>query len=232
MAEEPLHLGHRERLWKSFLKQGFDAAFVLDYQKLEFLLTLVIPRVDTKPAAKLLLKRFGSLRGVFTAPVTQLREVAGIGARAAAFLNMLHALDVVLAREELGHRRILAKPELMKRYLIELLGSEKEEWLVVLYLDGSFGLLHEQRLFRGTLDRVPTYGRELAKESLAWNAAAVVLAHNHPDGNATPSLADVKRTNQLRESLETVGVVLLDHWVIAARDAVSMVERGLISTAS
>ena len=221
--------GHRARLWKRFMeKDGLRGAFVHPYEKLEFLLTFVMPRVDTKPVAKALLARFGSLSGVAQADAALLEEVDGVGPKTARFLTMLHELGLVFDEEVLARRRLLHHPDLLRMYLRKELAHEEAEYLMVIYVDSKQKLIHMERLFRGTIDRVAQYPRELAKEALRRNAAGVILAHNHPSGEPQPSIEDVRKTVELAQALALVGVALHDHLVVGAERVVSMHEEGLL----
>ncbi len=219
--------GHRARLWARFAEGGLRGAFVHPYEKLEFLLTFAIPRRDTKPLAKALLARFGSLNGVLTAPLHRLIEMEGIGEKTARFLKLLHEVALTLDEEDLVGRNLLSRPELVRNYVRRELAWEESEYMLNLYLDGRNRLIRKARLFRGTLDRVPHYPREVAKEALACNAAGVIVAHNHPSGKADPSTADVKATERVAAALETVGIRLVDHLVVGRERVVSLVECGL-----
>ena len=219
--------GHRARLWARFEAEGLRGGFVHAYEKLEFLLTFAVPRKDTKPLAKALLTRFRSLNGVVTAPPEQLKEVPGVGGRVAGFLRLIHETGLVLDEEYLARCDLLAEPEAVKAYLKRELAWEESEYLIAFYLDGKNRLIRKGRLFRGTLDRVPGYPRELVKEALAANAASVLVAHNHPSGLADPSKADVALTRNLDKALATVGIRLHDHLVVGREMVTSLRERGL-----
>lgn len=220
--------GHRKRLWARYLKNDFRQAFPHAYEKLEFLLTFAIPRKDVKPIAKALIARFGSLNGVLTAPAHKLEEIEGMGQKSAAFLNILHQVNLAQDEEALACRDLMNHPELVKSWLQRELAWEEVEFLMVLYLDGPGRLIHWQRLFRGTVDRVQNHPRELAKEALARNAVNVIIAHNHPSGRPEATLADQEATARMAAALQTVAVSLLDHFIVAREGVVSMAQEGLM----
>jgi len=220
------HHGHRQRLWERFEAQGLRG-FYHPHEKLEFLLTFALPRKDTKPVAKALLTRFGTLGAVLSAPPSRLADVAGVGARTAGFLRALGETALAVAEERLVEGELLARPEAVKRYLIRELAGEEAEFFLALYLDSQNRLVGKQRLFRGTNDRVAVFPREVVKEGLACNAAGALVAHNHPSGELTPSKEDVALTKRLARALAAVEIALHDHLVVGRGEAVSLRELGL-----
>ncbi|MDJ0835144.1 MAG: DNA repair protein RadC [Acidobacteriota bacterium] len=223
--------GHRQRLWTRFQESGFRRGFVHDYEKLEFLLTFVLPRRDTKSLARALLAEFGNLTGVIRAPRDRLTQLKGIGPRTGLFLHLLHELTLTLDEEELKDRDLLTTTDLVQAYLRRELAWEEAEYIMALFLDSRNRLLRKGRLFRGTVNHVAHYPRELAKEALACNAARVIIAHNHPSGEATPSRDDVSATHEIAAALRTVGVTLLDHFVVGRQEVVSLSALGLYAGA-
>ena len=220
--------GHRQRLWQRLEEAGFRQGFVHDYEKLEFLLTFVIAQKDTKPMAKALIHRFGSLNDVIHAPVERLQEVPGIGPKTAMYLKVLHELMLSLDEYELKRSDLLNHPDAVKAYLRRELAWEEAEYLVALYLNTENRLLKKGRMFRGTVNHVAHYPRELAKEALACNAARVLIAHNHPSGRPEPSAEDVRATRDIAAALKLVGVSLLDHFIVGPHEVTSLRERGLM----
>lgn len=220
--------GHRSRLWTRLMKSGLRQGLPHTYEKLEFLLTLVLPRIDTKPLARALLNRFGSLNAVLGATPQQLQNVDGVGPRTAHFLHTLHELNIALEEEFLAKRSWLNHPQRVKTYVRGELAWLEAEHLLVLYLNTRGRLLHGERLLRGTVDRVPHYPRELAKEALSRNAAGVIIAHNHPSGVANPSQQDIQATAEIQAALKTVGITLHDHLVVGHETVTSMAESNLL----
>ena len=222
--------GHRARLWHKFQARGLRDAFHHGYEKLEFILTFTIPRADTKPIARALLKQFHSLNGVFSAAPHELQAIPGIGPKTAHYLAMFRQLTLAMDEEQLARRSLLKHPDRVKSYLEHELAWEPSEYLLVLFLDARCRLIHKQRLLRGTIDRVPHYPRELAAEALARHAAGVILAHNHPSGDCTPSQSDITHTHEMREALALLDIQLHDHLVIGREGIVSMKDAGLLHT--
>ncbi|PIE90088.1 MAG: hypothetical protein CR997_08160 [Acidobacteria bacterium] len=224
MAE---HSGHRKRLWDRYLAQGFKDGFHHDYEKLEFLLTQVIPRKDTKPLAKELLAQFGSFSGVLMASRAALLAVEGVGERTAGFLSLFREVTRTLNEEKLSSGDLLSSPDKVKTFLIREIGWEEAEYFLVLFLDSQNRFIRYERLFRGTHDRSAVFPREVAKEALACNAAGILIAHNHPSGSVSPSREDVGLTKKLAKSLSTLGLKLHDHFVVGKNDVLSLREKGL-----
>jgi len=218
--------GHRKRLWERFEQCGLQDGFHQDYEKLEFLLTQVIPRKDTKPLAKTLIASFGSLNGVLAAEPAQLQKVDGVGRRTALFLNMLFELAAVLSHEKLQEGELLSSPDQVKSFLTREIGWEEAEYFLVIFLDNQNRFIRSLRLFRGTIDRSAVFPREVAKEALACNAAGLIVAHNHPSGQVQPSKEDINLTKKLAKSLEPLGLQLHDHFVVGRNQALSLREKG------
>lgn len=220
--------GHRARLWQKFQSKGLRDAFHHGYEKLEFILTFTIPRADTKPIARALLKQFGSLNGIFSAAPHELEKVTGVGPKTAHYLSMFRELTLAMDEEKLARRSLLKHPDLVKSYLEHELAWVPCEYLLVLFLDGRCRLIHKERLLRGTVDRVPHYPRELAKEALTHNAVGVILAHNHPSGDCTPSQSDIKHTREIHKALALLDIQLHDHLVVGREGITSMKEARLL----
>lgn len=220
--------GHRKRLKERFDRAGIGALH--DHEILELALTLAIPRRDVKLAAKALLARFGSLRGVFAASRAELAEAEGIGDAASFLLQFLHALHVRLLLDrsrEAGP--VLGTP----RAVLDLLGAEmsglRDEVFRVLFLDAKNHLLASEDLHRGTVNETAVYPRKLAERAIARNAVSVILAHNHPSGNPTPSPEDRLLTERLVAALDALEIRVHDHIVIGRNRHFSFRESGLLA---
>ncbi|MCB1044771.1 MAG: DNA repair protein RadC [Acidobacteria bacterium] len=201
---------------------GFRKAFLQPYEKLEFLLTLVIPRRDTKQTAKDLLQRFGTLTAVFHASPHALAETPGIGLKSAHFLRMLGELVQSMSEAALQQRDLMNHPDLVTRFLTHEIAEDESEIFMVLMVDAKNRLIRSERVFRGTIDRSAVFPREIAKLGLAHNARAIICAHNHPSGNPEPSAADLALTQQLMETLATVDILFHDHLIIGREGSVSL----------
>ncbi len=178
--------------------------------------------------ARDLLSQFGSLNAIFAAGKTEISSVHGMGMSKYVQLQAVFEMVRRALKEEMGVRDILSSPEQVRHYLCLQLGHLKQEVFVVLFLDAQNRLIDSETMFTGTLTQTSVYPREVVKRALHYNAAAVVLAHNHPSGLAEPSRADEVLTRKLREALDLVDVRVLDHFVVAGNVALSFAERGLL----
>ena len=218
---------HRERMRERFIKHG--GAVLDDYELLEMALYRVLPRIDTRPIAKALLKRFGGLNEVLAAPVALLKEVHGIGETAAVELRLIGALTVAATRESL-HREgdMLGSWDKVLNYCRTAFAHEREEHLHVLFLNKRNGLIRDETLQRGTVDHTPVYPREILKRALELSASALILVHTHPSGDPTPSTADVEMTKRLAETARGMDITIHDHLIIGASGYPSLRAKGLI----
>lgn len=218
--DQPHYLGHRERLRERFQAAGSDA--LPDYELLELLLFRLIPRADTKPVAKALLARFGSLAEVLGAPETLLREVKGVGPAVALDLKIIAAGASRMARGELKGREVLASWMQVIDYCRAAMAFEEREQFRILFLDKKNALIADEVQQRGTVDHTPVYPREVVKRALELNATAIILVHNHPSGDPTPSRADIEMTKTIIETARPLGVTVHDHIVIGKKGHASM----------
>lgn len=224
----PSSAGHRERLRARFLKSGF-AGFG-DYEIVELLLTLAIPRRDVKPAAKALLARFGSVRGVLDAPLEELRRVNGLGEVAPVALRVIRETADLYLQQAAEGGEPLRDPDALVRFWRSRIGSLPYEVFEVAYLDSAGRLLRDgvERLEEGTVDRAAVYPRRILEAALRRNAAAIVVAHNHPNGEVSPSEQDKLLTRALTLAAATVSVRLLEHLVVSPDRVYSFREAGLL----
>lgn len=220
------HKGHRERLRNRFAAD--DGAAMPDYELLELLLFHTIPQRDTKQLAKELLTRFGSLSGVLAASRADLERVAGIKENASLFLKAVRAAGIRLAREEVRDRPVLSSWDKVLDYCRARIGYEDTEHFWVLYLDRKNGVLADEQQSRGTVDHTPVYPREVVKRALELGASALILVHNHPSGDPTPSAADIEITRSVAAAATALDITLHDHIVIARSGHVSLRAEGLI----
>ena len=226
MSSRPEHLGHRERLRDRFLDRGAEA--LADYEMIELLLFQALPRRDTKPVAKALIRRFGSYAGVLRAAPAELAEVAGVGKAAAAALRMVAEAATRLAREESLGAEILDSWDRLVTYLRIRMTHEKTECFRVLYLDAKNRLIGDEELQRGTVNHTPVYPREVMKRALELAATAVIMVHNHPSGDPSPSRADVRMTHEVRDIGRGLGITLHDHVIVARGGHASFRAMGLL----
>ncbi|HMT14382.1 MAG TPA: DNA repair protein RadC [Aestuariivirga sp.] len=225
-AETPGYLGHRERLKQRFREAG--AAALPDYELLELVLFRAIPRADTKPLAKALIARFGSFAEVVSAPPERIMEVKGAGEAVATELALIRAAALRLAKGEIINRPLLATWSAIIDYCHAAMAFADREEFRILFLDKKNQLIADEVQSHGTVDHTPVYTREVVKRALELAASAVILVHNHPSGDPTPSMADIDMTKKVMVAGEKLGVLVHDHIIIARKGHVSFRTLGLI----
>lgn len=205
--------GHRERARQRFLQIGEQA--LQDYELLELVLHLIVPRRDTKQLAKDLLARFGSFSAVFAASPEKFAEVEGMGEITATNLKVIQAAAQRFARDRIVREQpILSSWAALIEYCRSTMAYEEREQFRILFLDKKNRLIADEVQQRGTVDHTPVYPREVIKRALELSATAIILAHNHPSGDPTPSSADVQMTRQIADVATPLGIVLHDHIII------------------
>ena len=202
--------GHRKRTRQRFLERGLP-----DYELFEMLLGYAIPRIDVKPIARGLLKKYGHVHRVIAAPHAELTSFPGLGENSAVFLKGLYELVISEHKRYLSENPIFYDPKRLESYCRLLLSDRKQEEFHVLYLDKNQRLILDEMHASGTVDHVAAYPREILRTALNLNAKFVVLLHNHPDGSAAPSTADINLTEQIRDKLAVDGIQVLDHLIMA-----------------
>ncbi|GLK51579.1 MAG: hypothetical protein CMH94_08670 [Oceanicaulis sp.] len=220
------HTGHRDRLREKLTSAGSLALH--DYELLELYLFRCIPRRDVKPIAKDLIARFGDLGGVASASVDQLVTVKGVSEKTAAELKLIKALAERLAREQVIGRPVIASWSALVTYCRTAMQHATTEQFRVLFLDRKNRLIADEVLGEGTIDHAPVYPREVVKRALAHEATALILVHNHPSGDATPSQADIEMTRTLADICKPFDIVLHDHLVIGRENTASFKTLGLM----
>ncbi len=221
-----LNAGHRQRLRDRFIKGGSDA--MPDYEMLELILFRAIPRGDTKPTAKRLLKRFGTFSEVINAPPQLLKEVTGVGDAAVTELKLVRAAAVRLMKDEIIERQVLSSWKAVLEYCRAQIGYENTEQFRILFLDRKNKLIADEMQSRGTVDHTPVYIREVIKRTLELSATAIVLVHNHPSGNPQPSRADIEMTRQIETAAKPLGITIHDHIIVGRDGHASFRQLGLI----
>jgi DNA repair protein RadC len=217
---------HRARLRARFMAGGPDA--VPDYELLELVLFRAIPRQDVKPLARTLIERFGDFNRVISAPPARLADVAGVGEAVIVELKLIEAAAQRLARARVINRPVLSGWQALIDYCQTALAHRETEEFRVLYLDRKNVLIADEAQARGTVDHVPVYPREVVKRALETNASAIILVHNHPSGDPTPSGADIEMTLRIRDAAEVLGIVLHDHLIIGTSREVSLKAAGYL----
>lgn len=228
MKDRPHYLGHRKRLRERFLKHGLDS--FADYEVIELLLTLAIPRSDVKQPAKALITRFGSLRGILDAPIVDLHAVKGVGPVTPVALRIIKAAATLYLRQSGEGRDSLADPARLADFWRMRIGSVENEVFEVAYLDSAYRLLRDgvETLTEGTIDRAAVYPRRVVESALKRGAAALVLAHNHPNGRAVPTEHDKILTRAIVLAAEAVHLKIVDHLIVTAEEIFSFRKEGLL----
>ena len=220
-ADPPSYIrDHRQRLRARFLEGGAQA--LPDYEMLELVLFRAIPRADVKPLARRLLDAFGDFAAVVSAPAPRLEEVEGVGPAVICELRVVEAAAHRLARARVLDRPVISSWEAVISYLRAALGHLSTEAFRVLYLDRKNVLIADEAQGAGTVDHVPVYPREVMKRALELGASALILVHNHPSGDPTPSREDIEMTRQIEDAGRVLGITLHDHIVVGHAREVSL----------
>ncbi|MBZ4020926.1 hypothetical protein CKO11_00435 [Rhodobacter sp. TJ_12] len=217
---------HRKRLRARFM--GGGAAAMPDYELLELILFRALPRMDVKPLARHLLDTFGGFGQVLSAPVARLTDVQGVGPAVVQELKIVEAAAHRLAQSRVLQRQVLSSWQALVEYCHTAMAHRTTEQFRVLYLDRKNVLIADEEQARGTVDHVPVYPREVVKRALELDASALILVHNHPSGDPTPSQADITMTLQIHRAAEALGLVLHDHLVIGKGRELSFRAEGLL----
>ena len=225
-AQLPHFHGHRDRLRARFRDGG--AAALADYELLELALFRALPRRDTKPLAKALLAKFGTLSEVLAAPAQRLKEVDGIGDTVVVELKLIKAVAERLAGEAVRRRPVLTSWSALLDYCRTTMAYEEREQFRILFLDKKNVLIADEVQQKGTVDHTPVYPREVIRRALELSATAIILVHNHPSGDPTPSGADIQMTKTILEVGKPLGIVVHDHLVIGRDGHASFRGLGLL----
>ena len=209
---QPHYHGHRERLRERFRSVGPDA--LSDYELLEAVLFRALPRRDLKPLAKRLLATFGSFAEALAAPRERLAEIKGLGDAAVTDLKIIHAAANRLLRGQVKQRPVLSSWSHVLDYCRTAMAFENKEQFRVLFLDKRNALIAHEVQQTGTVDHTPVYPREVVKRALELSATAIVLVHNHPSGDPTPSRADIQMTQAIVEVARALGIAVHDHLIV------------------
>jgi DNA repair protein RadC len=223
---KPHYTNHRDRLRQRFKTGGSSA--LQDYELLEMFLFNAIPRRDVKPIAKDLIAAFGNFAEVCAAPIDRLVSIKGVGEKVALDLKLLHAASIRMQRESVLDRPVLSSWTALLDYCRTTMQFETVEQFRVLFLDRKNRLIADEVLGRGTVDSAPVYPREILKRALALEATAIILAHNHPSGDPTPSQSDITMTNTIIETARPLGVTVHDHLIIGRENIASFKTLGLM----
>lgn len=225
-AEIPHHLGHRQRLRRRLMEGGGSA--LADYEVLEMILFSAHPRGDVKPLAKRLLAKFGGLAKLFNAERQALLAVEGMGDAAVAALKIVQVAAERILREPMTERPILQSWTALLDYARMSMAHKKVEEFRIIFLNHKNALIGDEVQQRGTIDHTPVYPREVVKRALELGASAIILLHNHPTGDPTPSKADINVTKQIIAAATPLGIMVHDHLVVGEKDHFSFKSNGLL----
>lgn len=224
-GKQPSYIAdHRQRLRSRFVHGG--AAAIPDYEMLELVLFRAIPRRDVKPLARELLDWFGDFNRVITAPAARLRDIKGVGEAVIVELKIVEAAAQRLARAKVLQRHIVSSWDALLDYCHTTMAHLEMEQFRVLYLDRKNILIADEEQAKGTVDHVPVYPREVAKRALELNASAIILVHNHPSGDPSPSRSDIDMTRQVAAACDALGLTLHDHLIIGKSRELSFRSEG------
>lgn len=227
MSEEaPENSGHRARLRQRLFEGGPDA--LLDHELIEYLLALTIPRIDTKPLAKTLLAEFGGIAGLLTADAEAIARVKGMRETNVAALKAVHAAALRLLQARVREKPVLANWQALLDYLRAEMASHPIERVRVLHLNTRNMLVRDELMNEGSIDEAPVYVREVIRRALHLGSAALILVHNHPSGDPSPSRADIEITRRIVEAGKPLGILVHDHVIIGTEGHTSLRAKGLI----
>lgn len=220
------HAGHRARLREKLLQRGSES--FADYEILELILTIAIPRRDVKPLAKALMAEFGSLADVINADLARLESVTGLGETTIAVLKVMQAATIRVTRDQVADRPILSGWGALIDYLKASNAYRDREVFRVLFLDQKNVLIADEVISEGTINHAPVYPREIMARALNVGAVSIILCHNHPSGDPTPSRQDISITRDIAEIGGKLGVKVHDHVIIGKKGEKSLKSMGLI----
>ena len=226
IKSKPHYHGHRDRLRMRFAEGGIEA--LADYELLELYLFRSIPRKDVKPIAKELIAKFGNFAETIAAPIDRLTEVKGISEKIALDLKILKAAATKLGQESILGRPVLSSWSALLDYCRSAMQFEGKEQFRVLFLDRKNRLIADEVLGRGTIDRAPVYPREIIKRALELESTALILTHNHPSGDPTPSQSDIDMTKEIVQACKAIRVSVHDHLIIGRENIASFKTLGLM----
>lgn len=226
MEDKPDYIDHRKRLREKFLNAGPDGFH--DYELLELFLTYAIPRVDVKPPAKSLMKRFRSLNGVLDASQSELESVKGVGAASAICIRLVKELFAAYLEERMEGKDVLSSPGAVVDFARVKLAGLPHEAFMVIYLNVKNRVIEHEVLQQGTVDRAIVYPREIIKAALTHKAAGLILSHNHPSGDPDPSQEDKHLTRSVIEAARTIEIRVLDHIIVGKNGYFSFQENRML----
>jgi DNA repair protein RadC len=226
VSDKAHYTGHRKRLRERFAKAGAEG--LADYELIELLLFAALPRGDAKPLAKNLLARFGSIGAVLAAEPRALAEIAGAGPAVVNAIKLAEALTIRALGDQVAKKPVISNWQALLDYCSARLAHRTNEQFHILFLDSKNALIADEAQQKGTIDHVPLYPREVIKRALELGAAAIILVHNHPSGDPTPSRADIDMTQEVCDAGKKLGIAVHDHLIIGRTGHNSFKSLGLL----
>lgn len=226
--DTPHYHGHRDRLRERFVTGGPDS--LADYELMELLLFMAIPRRDVKPLAKDLIKQFGGLSGVLNAPLHELQAVEGLSETSAIMVKSIAAAGHRMLKQDMMNKPVLNSWSRLMDYLAASMAHERKEHFRILFLNRKNELIADEIQQSGTVDHTPAYPREIMKRALEVGATAIILVHNHPSGDSRPSAADIEMTDTIVAAGKPFNIVIHDHIIVAKGGHTSFKNLGLLET--
>ena len=223
MKQKADYLGHRERLRERFLKTGFDG--FADYEVIELLLSLNTPRKDCKPMAKAVIEKYGNIVGALDATIDELMQIDGIGPSNAIGVKIFQNILQVYAKEKIKEKKNLDNPKMLFEFLKEKIGREEKEHFAILFFD-TRNNLSDSIISIGSLNASIVHPREVFNDAVLKKASHVIVAHNHPSGDPTPSAEDINTTKRLVEAGKILGISVSDHMIVTKNNYYSFAETG------
>ncbi|MEE8044274.1 MAG: DNA repair protein RadC [Thermodesulfobacteriota bacterium] len=226
MSDTPHYINHRKRLRERFQKAGADGMH--DYELLELLLTFSIPRRDVKPVAKKLINKFGSLPGVLDADQDELEKLKGLGPMSASLIRLVKELYCTYLAENMKKHDVLSSPDAVINFSRVMLSGLSNEVFMAIYINVKNEVIDYALLQEGTLDNVAVYPRRIIESALSRHASGVILVHNHPSGNPTPSKEDKLLTKEITDAAFALDIRVLDHLIVGKDGYFSFMENNLL----
>ncbi|MBN9542648.1 MAG: DNA repair protein RadC [Alphaproteobacteria bacterium] len=225
-SPSPFYIGHRQRAKERFLKS--KPGSFSEYDLLELVLFYVVPRSDTKPIARELLYKFGSISKILNALPNELKNTKGLGNSAYTFFRLIKEVSAKQHEEEMRSKPILESWSALIKYARTTMGHLKTEVFRVIYLNKKNMIIADEFQDFGTVDNTPVYPREIIKKALNYEASSIILLHNHPSGNTNPSKSDIYSTNDIQRICLSLGIELIDHIIISGESHYSFKNNGLL----
>jgi len=224
MQTYKVYAGHRKRLRNKFQKSGFDGLH--DYEQIELLLTYAVPVKDVKPVAKLLIKKFKNISGLLDASYEELKEIKGLGDSSVTLIKFVRALLTKYSEEQMFSSQIINSPEKVFEFSKLKIGSNKNESLMAIFLNTKNMVIRYEIVSEGSIDSVAVYPRRIIELALKYNASGLIIVHNHPSGDPSPSTSDNELTKELKNISESMDIRLLDHIIVSKKNYYSFSKEG------